>query len=354
LGLTLVASSPAGAGPEAGPWLRGPLRIRTQFPLSLFFLGHTPEEAAVLPPGRTAVSWQAVHSSIWARSENIFPEKEPPEERPDLVDAEALLARAQEHPEEVFFLLDGEITRSTLTVEHGLTPRWQVGLEVPLLTRGGGTMDHFINAFHQALGFPPYGRDRVPEGVFQFIFLHGPHRWIDQQQETTSGLGDVTLRAKVRLAEEENRRPAVAASLALKLPTGTGSQRSSGHTEAGLAAHATRRFRRSSFTVSGGYYWLGSLNRLPGLPIADVQSVTLAWERHWSTRRSVVLQYAFNTSPLRRAGAGDLSDPSHEILLGYRHRLWPNGSLECSLTENLIEFNNSPDLGLQVGGQYVF
>lgn len=354
MSLMLWAAVGAGASPQEGTCGQGPLRIRPQFPLNLLFLGHTPDDAAVLPPGRTAVGWQAVHSSIWARSENLFPENDPPQERPALVDTAALLARAQERPEEAFFLFDGEITCSTLTVEHGFRPRWQVGLEVPLLTRGGGTMDHFINEFHKILGFPPYGRDRVPEGAFQFIFLRGPHRWIDQQQETTSGLGDVTLHAKLRLVEEKARCPAVAATLALKWPTGTGPQRSSGHPDVGLAVHATRQFRRSAFTFSGGYYWLGPLDRLPGLPIADVQSATLAWERDWSDRRSVVLQYAFNTSPLRWARAGDLSDPSHEILLGYRHRPRPGWSLECSLTENVIEFNNSPDLGFQVAGRYVF
>lgn len=42
---------------------------------------------------------------------------------------------------------------------------------------------------------------------------------------------------------------------------------------------------------------------------------------------------------------GELSKPSHELVFGYK---WPcpTGPWELAVTENIINFNNSPDVGV--------
>ena len=59
--------------------------------------------------------------------------------------------------------LDGESLRLTLTGHYGIGSNLELGIDVPFIIVGGGFLDHFIEDYHHAFGFPDGGREDAPD-----------------------------------------------------------------------------------------------------------------------------------------------------------------------------------------------
>ena len=117
LSLILLAGSASGADLAISPFQTG-----NRAPMTQIFGLPTPGHALVLPPGEHA--------------------------------AELALDTAQNYThnssggESAFF--DGETYRFNLNLRRGLTPRLEVGLDLPYLMHRGGFLDGFIEGYRRA------------------------------------------------------------------------------------------------------------------------------------------------------------------------------------------------------------
>jgi hypothetical protein len=73
----------------------------------------------------------------------------------------------------------------------------------------------------------------------------------------------------------------------------------------------------------------------------------LAAEVRVTSRLSVIAQWTLTSGA---AAAWDqLSQPSHELTVGVKHRWGDRVVLEFGLVENIIRFHNGPDIGVHLG-----
>ncbi|MBI4240443.1 MAG: DUF3187 family protein [Candidatus Rokubacteria bacterium] len=326
--------------------MRGPIRIRNQFPLSLHFLSFPAESAALLARGEWRVGFDLTTSNIFVDS--LDGDVLRPAGRRSLRqdEFEALIASG---PNRDRFLFDGEVVRGSFAIASGLGRRLEAGVEIPYVYLGGGSLDGLIEGFHQRFGFDQAGRDRYPRDELQVaLHLDGQTLFVSDAGGT-SGAAEPVLSGKWLILDHGQRRPAMALRVAVKPPVGGERLMTSGHWDAGINLVLDKHWKRQSAYLNVGYIVPGSWSLLPGLRIANSLSVLLAYERCVGSRASIVLQNLIHTSFLTDATDTDLADPSHELTAGVKWEAKPGVSVSAAITENYATFDSSPDIGFHVG-----
>jgi len=148
-------------------------------------------------------------------------------------------------------LFDGETTRVSLAIEAGITPRLQLGIELPYLLHESGNLDSLVEGWHDFFGLPNGVRDVVEADRLDFLYEDGDDLLLDFRRNAR-GVGDARLLAAWQLSAGERHATALRASL--KLPTGD-SERLTGSGAAdfaiGLAGDVTSLWNVPRL---GGYY----------------------------------------------------------------------------------------------------
>ncbi|HEX9811692.1 MAG TPA: DUF3187 family protein [Burkholderiales bacterium] len=116
--------------------------------------------------------------------------------------------------------LDGETHRASVVFKTA-TANGEWGIEIPYLSHSGGSLDDFIDDWHQFLGLPRGGRENAPVGRLQFIYTRDG---VDRLRVTdaSSGIGDIRLLAGWKQPDRDTTDRTLRASL--KLPTGNAAQ----------------------------------------------------------------------------------------------------------------------------------
>jgi hypothetical protein len=205
----------------------------------------------------------------------------------------------------------------------GLGRGWDVTFDLPFLTRGGGILDPFIEAWHDiALGGiagnirtdQPFGRSyvRVPGASYG----------------SAGGVGDVSVAATRRLTDR------LMATAALKLPTGNAHKLlGSGNVDAGLALqYQVPAGRRFDLYFQAGLIGQGETNDPPSARgLVHQEAVALGWRA--TSRDHWVLQWQSEESATVTGVAG--SDAPHRILsLSWQRRIAAGQTLELFFSED--------------------
>lgn len=159
-------------------------------------------------------------------------------------------------------LFDGETSRAIVSMRYGLAERWEVGVDVPMISHDGGMLDSFIEGWHDFFGLPQGGRDRASRDQLWYYYQRNDSAALDYSG-SNGGVGDLALFASYQLlAAEPAARRGVALRTGIKLPTGNSSRlRSSGAMDAHLRLTAsdaeTLGEWNTTLFASGGVLWLG-------------------------------------------------------------------------------------------------
>lgn len=159
------------------------------------------------------------------------------------------------------FLVDGEHQTTEASLRYGLTSTLDLAVRVPLHWRGGGFMDDFIDAFHEAFAWAGFLDNDRPAFDVDRHRIEGrspggePFSWSD---DTGTGLGRVELAAHWAFA---GACPPACTAWALvgrlTLPTGSGPFEVEG-LEAGVQVLCAVRLRRTLDLYLGvGGTWFG-------------------------------------------------------------------------------------------------
>lgn len=251
-------------------------------------------------------------------------------------------------------LFDGETTRAALLFTRGFAGRWQATIEIPFVDHSGGFADGFIDDFHDAFGFADGGRAGAPDDRQTFRYERDGRLALDVS-DSPSGIGDVRLGAKKRLAGFGDWATSVAGQL--KLPTGD-ADRLTGSGAADLALWATIGNNQTGHSpwrllAGGGGVYTGDGDVLEG---QRVQTAAFGW-----ATIGYALFDAFVVSVQAYAHTPFYEDTDIEALdgtavagaLGFDWRVTDRSRLDFAIIEDL-NTGASPDVSFVLGLRHAF
>jgi hypothetical protein len=117
-------------------------------------------------------------------------------------------------------MLDGETYRFALAARYGITPGFEIGFTLPLLTNSGGFLDGFIEGFHDLFGFTQGKRKSYPEDRLLYEYTRAGDRKVLVNEGSTA-IGDIRLSGAWQVYSDGRENPRqVALHGSIKLPTG--------------------------------------------------------------------------------------------------------------------------------------
>ncbi len=238
------------------------------------------------------------------------------------------------------FLVDMEVLSATLRAEWQVSGRWRLDAALPVYAVGGGVLDGFIEGFHNAFSIDNHHREWRPRDRAGIFYIRRDGTLLRMEGGDLEGghWGNAVAGAAFSLWDGRT-----SASLRLSVKAPTASLEFFGSNGWDGSLQWTWAWCRG---VVCGYHAAGYTRH--GSPgdgemdlVMDRLSLMSAFEMRLSPRNSLLLQ-ALWTTPYADYPAID--DPVFEVTLGLKKRL-RNAILEAAFIENLLFYDNSPDIG---------
>lgn len=246
-------------------------------------------------------------------------------------------------------VVDAEIHRWQLTVNHAINAQFSVMAEVPYQSVSGGSLDGFIENFHHAFGLPNGNRANWPRDRL-FVSYENNGRTSYQFNRDSGSIGDATLRAgwHVDLAA----RHATSLWLSVKLPTGDALDLTgSGSADAALSLAASQLPTASLTSYEQiSITWLGSGERMSSQQERVAWNGTAGIEWSLASQLSVLAQLDAHS---RVFDSGTrLLGSSIQLSFGPRYRT-THWQTTLTMSEDLA-VDTAPDVQFQLRVGYAF
>jgi hypothetical protein len=328
----------------------GLLRARDLTTFGFLRLDMRPAHAIHSAPGTWAIETELAHQNTWALSSGTR----------DYLDH--LPGRRELGPEEVAairalpgenYLFDMELAELDVTLHYKFAERWGVYLVLSAVNYSGGFLDSAIEGFHDTMGFDNNGRPAVSRNDVNLIadLKSGDLEFLGTP--THGGLLDPTVGVRYSGSEQVKGWNFVLEAAA-KLPwRGHKDFLSTGHTDFGVQATLQRFGDHHAWYVSASGVHYDGRNALTPTDARVVPTLVVGYERKLSDRTHVILQGYVSDSVYSEEDTelDELLDTKLQLSLGI-YRRFGRGVLSFAFTENLQNFNNTPDVGLQLGWAY--
>lgn len=317
----LVSATPAAAGEFE---FVGPAPTRNFQPIQLIFLNLPFESAATLERGGLALLLQSAESNEIATTQG-----------------------------EIESTLKFETNRTVLGARYGLVERWEVGIELPFISRFGGFLDPPIDWVENLFGRVNAERKLFPQNSFGAFSVVRGDTVLFQAGEENFQPGDLVFSVKHEL-QLPPAWPRLALRGAIKAPTGdAGAVLGSGEPDfgAGLAADY-RAFDRLMF-----YFNLGLVYPVGPITAADLTLnplVTESFAAHLAVTRhvSLMLHQATYTSPFHGTGVQLLDGTVVEMGFGMSFTYNPWFGAQLLGIQNLSGVEQAADFTLMANLVY--
>jgi len=245
--------------------------------------------------------------------------------------------------------LDGETLVATLGVRRGLGKRLQIGFELPWIRHDSGSLDGFIDNWHDFFGLPNGDRDQLADDQLTYRYLRNGEELLNLDRSASS-LGDLRLQLGWQLADSE--LTAAALHLSLKLPTGAADKLTGSEAWGASLALALERSwlldAGASTAVWGGLGtgWLGDGKLLA----TQARNWTAsAWfGAGWSPLQWLAFKLQLDSrTPLYDSELTELGSPSLLLTMGGTLGLGEQTSLDLAVGEDL-GVKTAPDVTFQL------
>ena len=336
--------------PPAGPPSHfGLLRSRDLTPFGFLRLDMRPPHALSGPPGSWGVEVDIGYQNTWALSPNVRDYLDSLPGRRKLGPAEIQAIRNL--PGEAY-LVDLELGTLDVTLHHKFTDNWGVYVVLSGVAYTGGFMDGGIEWFHERTGMNPVGRPAVKRDDINVLMdLKGTQLY--QPKLPDNGFLDPTFGVRYTA----NRYPApwnLVVEGAVKVPIdGEREFLSTGKYDFGLQVTLQRFMQRHALygSLAGVYTRSGDTGLTYDTQV--VPTAILGYEYAWTDRTNLNLQLYASPSVFKSSDTdiSGLRDTKYQISAGIRRRVG-HSLFTFAITENVVNYNNSPDIGFQIGWAY--
>ena len=342
-GLSVLAPA-AAAAQEDGWQTLGLMRVRDMTPFAIARLDMLPAHAVPATPGTFAFEVNVSYQNTWALSDNVKDYLETRGVERGAIAADDVAAII-DLPGDAY-LFDGELGLADLTLHYRFNRHVGIYATVPYLTAGGGFLDATIEGFHDAVGFSSAGRELAPRN--SWIAVGNVERGtIVLAEPPESRLGDPVFGLRYSLTSAPGPYNVVLEAAA-KLALSDGSERlaSTGNNDYGLQVSLQRFFTRNALYLSlAGVYYQSpdpAFSRTAWIP-----TVIAGWEARLSKNTNFILQGYLSESVVTETALDELSAEKIQATIGIQ-RLYRGNVLRFGITENVANFNNTPDVGVNL------
>jgi hypothetical protein len=331
----------------------GLLRGRDLTPFGLYRLDMLPAYTADAEPGTWTFEVQYAYQNTFVMSENVrdyIGQRDTARVPLRPQDAAGILAL----PGDAYYV-DGEVGYADLIIQRRLNLYWSAYLTVPYITYGKGLLDSTIESFHDRIGFSQQGRDLVARNRFQIVYRVGETRFAQLDRNGAGGFGDPVLGVRYSLPQPRFGWD-VAVELAAKVAVdGNRFLLSTGRNDYGLQITLQRRLghtgRHALYLSGSGVHYAGG-PEVPGGESQIIPTIVAGYSYGLTPRTSLILQGYASTSVVQDTTLEELKEEKYQMSLGVQSRsrniLW-----NFAITENISNFNNTPDIGVQMGIAYM-
>lgn len=331
----------------------GLLRARDLTPFGLLRLDMLPAHTADAETGTWTFEIQYAYQNTFILSENV---RDYLEERGTgrvplrAEDVAAVMAL----PGDAYYI-DGEVGLADLIVQRRLSEYWSTYLTFPYIHYGRGAFDSTIESFHDTFGFSQQGRDLVARNRFQLLYKIGDIQFSDLERSIDGGFGDPVFGVRYSLPQPRFGWDVVIEAAAKLAVDGERFLLSTGEHDFGLQATLQRRMgftgRHSVYLAGSAVYYAGG----PEIPADQTQiipTLIVGYGYGLTQRTSVILQAYASRSVIQETEIEELTEEKYQLSLGVQSRgrnlLW-----SLAVTENISNFGNTPDIGVQIGLAYM-
>jgi len=231
-------------------------------------------------------------------------------------------------------LIDIESRDIRLVVEHAITDRQSLRVQLPYRVLTTGVLDGFIDGWHRALGLPEGARKFLERNQFQIGYLRSG-RTVLNQRSPAQGVGDVVFETGFQAWKSD--RSSATLWIGVEAPTANeDGMLGNGAWDAGL-----RLAVRHVVGARSSIYWQAGVVR-PGNggPLAE-------WQRDWVAAGSGTYEYAFTPALHAKVQVDAHSAPYHSEVdfLGDAALLTVGGSFRFA-SGLLVDFGVTEDINV--------
>jgi hypothetical protein len=350
LGTALLATPAVAEDGSGDGRFYGMLRSRDLTPFGFLRLDMRPAHAISIESGSFAIEAELGYQNTWALSRNVekyLDELDATSPRRDIGPAEIQAIR--DLPGENY-LLDVESATLDVALHYKISSQWSAYAIATAVSYHGGFMDSGIERFHDTLGFSTFGRPALARNETNLIYDLKGSQVVLLDAPRTSGFMDPTFGLRYAGIKLPGRWQ-MSVEAAVKVPLqGERLLLSTGRTDYGMQASVRRLGSKNALHVDfAAVYYAGEAIPSPH-ESQIVPTLIVGWERKLTARTNVNLQGYASRSVYRRAQTDleELLSDKYQLSLGVRHR-FDNLLMSFAITENLQNFNNTPDIGFQLG-----
>jgi len=246
--------------------------------------------------------------------------------------------------------LDMEITELDLRFRKNIGDFIELGIELPILSFSSGFMDGFLNSYHDAFGFPDYGRSNRPDNEFLYEVRRN-RDLVVKGKNGHIGIGDIRLTLKKPLL---NSDPAISIKGDIELPTGDAKAGyGNGSIDAGIAVLMDKKlseYFKSYLNI--GAVFPGNLRGHEEITLREFLYGGAAIEASFWKNISLIVQVFVQGSPFPKTDISSVDRLAVLLSLGGRYSSG-NNNFEFSLTED-PNTSGAPDFTLNFSFKRIF
>jgi len=307
---------------------RGPLRIKNQMPMYLFFLSFTPDKAEI-------VDYKKLEWELYYHVSNI------------------IIDKVTTNTEEYIVQIDTEVNKVALDLRYGLLENTELSVEIPYIHFSKGFLDGFIQNFEDLLGFVTTPGARENADKYQYKYeVRKDGVYAIRSNEPHGAFGDTVLTVKHKLLDEryDTSWPTLSVRGALKIPTGSESELTgSDEWETGISILGDKSFGHIFTYANINMVFIQEPEFLNGWDMKNyIFSTSAAAEYFFTKRFSSVFQWNWNSTPFPTTGTHPLDNNAVDIALGLNYDFKKAVKGYIFATEN-VRTDSSPDFGLGGG-----
>jgi len=238
-------------------------------------------------------------------------------------------------------VMDMEVFYLQTRYTYALNERSFVEARLPIFYAYGGFMDNFLIQYHNFLGLPGGGREKMPRNKFRF-WVAGNGKTIASYTGRGPAPGDLSL--SYLYSRNFSPRTALALEAGVELPTGrVSSGYSNDSVDAKIALHYQKNFRRTSLYSGLGYLIPGDFGNVNPISLNPFWAYTLAGEWFQTPKTHWLIQLNWMSNPFPTTGLKILDKTGAEFVMGYRRNFkrqeWTLGFTEDFLTLQSPDIN---------------